>query len=36
MEELIRRLTDAGVPFAREEPLWKHTSFRIGGPAEPP
>lgn len=29
MEELIR-----GIPVAREEPLSRHTSFRIGGPAE--
>ena len=34
MEELIRQLQEAGVPYAQEEPLSKHTSFRIGGPAE--
>ena len=32
MENLIRRL--AGMEYLREEPLSKHTSFRIGGPAE--
>ena len=32
MEQLIRRL--AGMEYSREEPLAKHTSFRIGGPAE--
>ena len=32
MEKLIRRL--AGMEYLREEPLSKHTSFRIGGPAE--
>ena len=32
MENLIRRL--AGMEYLREEPLAKHTSFRIGGPAE--
>ncbi len=34
MEELIRQLTQLGVPFAQEEPLSRHTSFHIGGPAE--
>ena len=34
MEELIRQLAQAGVPYLQEEPLSKHTSFRIGGPAE--
>ena len=34
MEELIRRLSESGIPFLQEEPLSKHTSFRIGGPAE--
>ncbi len=34
MEALIRQLAQAGVPYAQEEPLAKHTSFRIGGPAE--
>ena len=34
MEELIRQLSEAGISYSREEPLSKHTSFRIGGPAE--
>lgn len=34
METLIRRLSAADVPYLQEEPLSKHTSFRIGGPAE--
>ena len=34
METLIRQLTGKGISFAREELLSKHTSFRIGGPAE--
>ena len=32
MENLIRRL--AGMEYIAEEPLARHTSFRIGGPAE--
>ena len=32
MENLIRRL--AGMEYIEEEPLARHTSFRIGGPAE--
>ena len=32
MEKLIRRL--AGIEYLQEEPLSRHTSFRIGGPAE--
>ena len=32
MDDLIRRL--AGMEYLQEEPLSKHTSFRIGGPAE--
>lgn len=34
METLIRQLTEAGISYSREELLSKHTSFRIGGPAE--
>lgn len=34
MEQLIRRLSEKKIPFLREEPLSKHTSFRIGGRAE--
>ena len=32
MENLIRHL--AGMEYIEEEPLARHTSFRIGGPAE--
>ncbi len=34
MEVIFRRLTEAGVCVLPEEPLSRHTSFRIGGPAE--
>ncbi len=34
METLIRQLEAVGISYAREELLSKHTSFRIGGPAE--
>ena len=34
MEHLIQTLTENRIAFLREEPLSKHTSFRIGGPAE--
>lgn len=34
MEQLIQILREAGIPFLQEEPLSRHTSFRIGGPAE--
>ncbi len=30
----IKFLTDADIPFHRDEPMSRHTSFRIGGPAD--
>ncbi|MBC7223733.1 MAG: UDP-N-acetylmuramate dehydrogenase [Anaerolineae bacterium] len=34
LERLARTLEGMGLQPARDEPLWRHTSFRIGGPAD--
>ncbi len=34
MKHMIARLSQFHIPFCTEEPLSRHTSFRIGGPAE--
>lgn len=34
MDRLIHRLIEERVAYLQNEPLFKHTSFRIGGPAE--
>ena len=34
MKELYAKLLDAGIEALEQEPLSRHTSFRIGGPAE--
>ena len=34
LTQLDSRLTAAGITFYREEPMSRHTTLRIGGPAE--
>src|SRR5512139_3884661 len=34
LEPLEDFCRSAGIPFSAGEPLWRHTSLRIGGPAE--
>ena len=33
VEKLRARLEEEGVPFLRDEPMSRHTTFAIGGPA---
>lgn len=34
MDSLYRQLMEQGIPVVKEEPMQKHTTFRIGGPAD--
>ena len=34
MDSLYRQLMEQGIPVEKEEPMQKHTTFRIGGPAD--